>query len=470
MSEQVEMQKRQMESNSVRISEDGLEAWLYLCNKADGSSYSKDEIKKILLDHQVKFGYLESNIAAMAKKGIYKREVKIAVGVPVVPGQNGYYEYFVETEDFSKHPKINADGSVNYQSMYLLQNVKKGQKLALYHEAVEGVKGMTVKGIEIIPQPVKDLLPLRGKGFKNTEDPNYYIAETDGKLSFNNGKMEIRNVHEVSGDVDMITGRIEFFGDIVINGSVAAGVVIRSGKTLTITGTVEAVNITAAGDVVLKRGIQGNEKAKIVTKGNVYADFIEHTTIEAKGSVFANTILNSKVHADGNVTLTGKRGTVIGGYTHGFLGISAASIGSESEVKTILHSGCEESVFLKNLDLQKKEAIVIEEYNDVIEDLKIAFEQQKKKNFAGGLENRIKKLKQQELELKQQLKQYQEEREKVLTNIENGKLSKIQANGNIYRNSVICINNAYFTLEQNNSFMEYKSESGIIIGNVIVRK
>ena len=57
----------------------------------------KPEIIQYLQKNKVVAGINESNVAAMCKKKIYEREVKIAVSETGEEGCAGHYEFFFET-------------------------------------------------------------------------------------------------------------------------------------------------------------------------------------------------------------------------------------------------------------------------------------------------------------------------------------------------------------------------------------
>jgi len=463
----------------VRLTEDSMEAWLYLvpleeAEEVGGTSsgkkeYTKEDVYQLLTEAEVKKGFIESNIAAMIKKHIYFREVKVAEGKSMIPGKDGYYEYLVNTVDYSKNPKINEDGTVDYQSMSLLQNVRKGDVLARYFKSVPGTAGFDVRGKLTEPPAVKDLPAMYGKGFSKNPDADEYRADLDGKIAFNNGKMEIRNVHEISGDVDALVGRVEFFGDVVINGNVGPGIIIRAGKTVTISGTVESVDIEAGGDIILKRGVQGNEKARIVSKGNVFADFIEYANVTAAGDVSANIILNSNIHAAGKVLLTGKKGTLLGGNVHGFQGIEATNLGNDMEVKTIVHVGCEPAVYNQRHALIKKEADLKERFKGMREEFSTVLKQRKLTGATPMSDLKIAQMTKLKEEMEAEEKELQRMMQENLETLEKGKNSYVHIDGNIYRGVVIGINNNQIAIDHNTCFMDYRMISGVITGNVIVR-
>jgi uncharacterized protein (DUF342 family) len=455
----------------VRVSEDEQHAWMHLMPKEDGTPYTKDDLIDILHMNGVCAGINEDILIAMAKKEVYEREIKVAEAVAPVEGRDGYYEYFFETDNTTKKPDIREDGSVDYQSMNMLNNVKKGDVLAKYHPAVQGTQGEDVRGGIIAVQPVKNLLPLQGKGIvRSTEDENLYLADQEGKVEYKDGRISLSNIHEITGDVDQIIGKVEFYGDVLISGNVEAGTLIRAGKSLTIEGTVEAATLISGGDIILKRGIQGNQKAKISCRGNLYADFIEHTQVRAGGNVEANIILNSEIEAEGKVILTGKKGTLIGGNVHGTQGIDCKELGNDVEVKTIVHAGCLPDV------LQKKRKLLQEdgELKKALDTLTERFKEIEVKVKALGA---ISSVMEQELLTIKQKKQALDEkredcREKLLGvnhYIDRAKGAKIRVDGKLYKGSIICIDQARMPVENTTMYMEYRNISGMIAGNVIVK-
>ncbi len=456
--------------NRITISENAMQAFLYLMPRRDGRKYTREELKEHLRREGVVGVFHESNLAAMANKGVYGRDVLVAEGEPIVKGADGYYDYKIEMDDFRQHPRVREDGSVDYQSMNLLQNVQVGQVLAVYHHAVSGKDGHDVCGRTLYAPRYKELPPIIGKGIglaeENSDTPTY-VAEMEGKVIFRDNRPEICNVHEVRGDVDAIIGKVEFYGDVIIEGNVASGVVIKAGKSLTISGTVEAADIYAGGDIVLRRGVQGNEKALIRSKGNVYADFLEHCTVKAKGDVSANYILNSEVYSEGQVSTTGKKGMILGGYVHGFQGIKAMVVGNDKEVKTILHAGCEQSVYDQNAKNRLDETEILQK----LEDMEVEAETLKKQLVIRAkdesLVRKCQELIRERDVLTERAKELQAEKQMLQKQMEEGRKSSIRVEDKLYAGTVISVNNAQQTISENTSFMQYKSISGIIQGTVI---
>ncbi len=455
----------------VRITEDDRQAWLYLMPKEDGNGYTKDELLGILHEHDVVSGINEDNLIAMSKKKVYEREIKVAEFKDSVPGKDGYYEYFFDINSSTKRPTIREDGSVDYQSMNMVNNVKEGELLALYHPPIDGVPGKDVRGFEIPVEQVKNLPPLQGKGLmRDTENENVYRAAYEGKVEYQDGKVNLNKIHQISGDVDQIIGKVEFFGDVLISGNVEAGTVIRAGKSLTIEGTVEAATLVAGGDIILKRGIQGNQKAQIACKGTLFADFIEHTQVKAGGNVEANIILNSHIEAEGKVILTGKKGTLIGGNVHGTKGIDCKELGNDVEVKTIVHAGCLPEVLTAQRKLMKEEEDLKEALASLVHEVKdIEAKVKATGSISPIMEKRLKTLIEDKKKLDEKMADCREKLALGMQYIDKAKGATIRIDGNLYKGSVICIDQGRMPIENNTMYMEYRNISGMIAGSVIVK-
>jgi len=453
------------EGTYLRVTEDEMAAWLYLAPPDDGQTYTKRDLENYLEAQGVIRGYHSSNLSAMIKKKVYDREILVARGAEIKPGTDGYFEYLFSPEEHCG-PKVMEDGSVDYSSMSALQNVHKGDKVAIYHYAVQGENGYTVRGDEMKAPSVRDLPPMRGKGI--TRENGIYYANSDGKIEVKDGKIDIQNVHEIMGDVDAIIGKVEFFGDIIINGNVEGGIVIRAGRNIEVHGTTGAATLFAGGDVMLTRGIQGG--GRISARGNVFAEFIENTTVDAGGLVQANVILNAKVTAKDKVITTGKRGAIIGGYTHALKSIEAMTAGNDVELKTILHCGYEPEAFDKLLEARRKEAEIKEKLSKLVDTMTEALREKRSRgaNTARSTEASLIEWNRLKDQYFVELDKVGHEREELEATMEVGKDSFIKVDGNVYRNVVISINAEQMTLNRNTCYMKYSAEKGVIEGTVIV--
>lgn len=466
-----EPQKKGIDNGSyVRIEPDNMIAWLYMLPPEEGEDdFSKEDIMEFIQKNGVKRGFHTSNIAAMAKKKIYDREIKVAFGREAVEGVDGYYEYkFAPT--VHKAPAVREDGSVDYTSMSALQNVRKGDVVAIYHHAVQGEVGYDVRGTETRTKPAKELPPLRGKGISHEPDSDIYIAVQEGKIEIQDNKIDIKSTHEVHDDVDLITGKIEFFGDIEISGSVGAGVMIRAGRNIVIKGTVESANLFAGGDIVLERGIQGGKKAKVSARGSVFADFIEHAEVTARGDICANIILNSTLSAEGKVKATGKKGVIIGGHVHGLMGVEAGVLGNDAEIKTDIHAGYEAEVYEKYIGIAAREEAAQAALKETVDTMSELLRKKRLRaaSMTEGEEKRLAELNKKKDECFAVLDDIYQEKEILSGQIEKGKGAKIITEGNVHRGVIVGIADSKYIIEKDTSFMQYEYVGGMVEGTVRV--
>ena len=464
-----EEQKKPVETNLtegtyLRVEDDEMTAWLYLTPPAEGQVYNKRELESYLEQHGVVRGYHSSNLSAMVKKKVYEREILVAQGQEAKSGKDGYFEYLFSPEEHIG-PAIREDGTVDYSSMSALQNVHKGDKVAIYHYAEQGVDGYTVRDNVLKAAAARDLPPMRGKGI--TRENGVYYAQNDGKIEVKDGK--IQNVHEIIGDVDAIIGKIEFFGDVIINGNVEGGVTIRAGRNIEIHGTTGGASLFAGGDVLLSRGIQGG--GKISARGNVFAEFIENTTVDAGGIVQSNVILNSKVSAKDKVITNGKKGAIIGGQVHALKSIEAMTAGNDVEVKTVLHCGYPPEAFDMLLETRRKETEIKEKLAKLVDTMTEALREKRRRAI-----NAVKTTPEANLsdwnrlkdEYFAELDKVGKEREELEETMEEGRDSYIKVDGNLYRNVVISINAERMIMDRNTCFMKYTADKGVIEGSVII--
>lgn len=337
----------------VRLSNNDMEARLMMPAPGEDEKYSTELLKAILGEQGVKSGIIEDGLRKIIDGNLYNQEILVAKGTPATDGVDGYYEYNFNA-NCDKKPKILPDGSVDYWTVHSIESVAAGQVIAVYHGAIQGTEGINVKGMPVTGKRGKELALLKGKGFRREEDGVTYVSELDGKIEMQNDRIMILPVHELNGNAEITTGNIDFKGDIVIHGNVESGITVKATGSITIDGVVEACNIQAGKDIILRSGMLGGHKATLKTKGNIFAKFIENTTVEADGSIQADVFMNCHVASKERITLNGRHGSIIGGITQAVQGIEATNIGNLAETKTEIVVGASGDVVkrLKVLELK----------------------------------------------------------------------------------------------------------------------
>ncbi len=451
---------RAEESSYVRISDDKMEAWLYLAEVFDERGYTFNGLVDFLEKQGVTRGYIKSRLIAMSKKGIYRREILIARGKEAAEGKDGYFEYLFDTNPATHTPEILEDGSVDYRSVCKLENVEAGDLIAVYHPAVAGEEGYCVDGTVVAVNPVKELMPLKGSTIVRKGDE--YFANCAGRIEMRDGNIDIRNLYEVREDVDYNNGRIDFFGDVVVSGNVGTGAEIRAGRNLTITGTVESASLYAGGDITLQRGVQGDMTGKIRCKGSVFANFIEQCKVEADKNVVANYIMNATVYAGEKVQVKGKRGNIIGGYVCGLQGVESQNIGNAAEVKTVVHAGFGAELYKQWSRLVAREENIREKLEDVLSMMELIIKHKEDETGLRRGGTSLAELNTKKDEYFQELDQIVVDIEEIKKKIEVGKGAKINVTGSVYKGAVIEIENAAKTITGQTEHSLFKCKAGEI--------
>lgn len=348
---------RIVEKCKVTVAEDSMSATLFLEPPSDGIAYAVDDLADFVKAKGVYGGVLYSAIEEMTQNNIYYEDYVIARGTLPTEGEPGYFETVF---DYKEHrtPLIRSDGSVDYQSMSEINTVTAGEKLIVYHPAKQGTHGVDVRGRALRCKPCKDLPRIKGVGFEYNDDTGVYTASVGGRIEYDGKTMRISESYEFKGDLDLVVGKIDFKGDVVIKGNVLSGTYIRATKSITIEGSVEAATIIAGGDIILKKGMQGGNKSRVISGGNIYANFLEFTRVEAKGNVEANIIMNCNVSAGNNVIISGKRGAIIGGTTYAVGSVSSTFLGNVAGHKTAVSVGISADLKNRNKALTKKQDII----------------------------------------------------------------------------------------------------------------
>lgn len=345
-----------IENAKVRITGDEMEAYLNLPPLEEGEKYSLNQVVACLRSQRVTECMDMDALEHMIDASVYGHEVCVAKGKPVVHGQDGKLTFQFNT-DLNKRPEVREDGSVDYWSIHTVELVNAGQVIAVYTEPTECEDGLTVTGKTLPARKGKALPPLQGKGFSRSEDGASYIADVSGKIELVNGRVRISEVYEISGDVDLSTGNIDFHGDVVIHGGVTPGASVKSTGSITVDGICESCTLEAAKDIVLRSGVLGGNKTMIRAGGNIHAKFLEYCSVEAEGYIEAASSLDCQLVSYDRIFLAGRKAGIIGGSAYAVSGMQMDVLGSPSEVKTVVQAGMSVEMLREKSELlnQKKE-------------------------------------------------------------------------------------------------------------------
>lgn len=396
----------------VKTSKNNLEAYLVpktidktllsqeeqqLMDKLYGEATMED-LLSFLRQNNIQHGYIDETLKEVAQnfKSIIT-PVVIAKGTEPINGKDGYLEYAFE--DFGEDEYKNTDEvKIDFRQLNHIKNVRKGDLLATYHPPTRGLDGTNVLGKPIPHKNGKRLAIKPGKHVKMIDNGIY--ATIDGQLKKLDRGLDVNPVFQVNGDLDMKTGNIDFVGDVVINGGIGRGFVVRAGGDVTINGLVDNSTVIAKGNIIIRGGVLGNEQTCIETEGNLKAHYLNGANVIAKGDILIeNSIIQSNCRCFGKIIC--EKGNIYGGKTSCIEGLIVQNLGNDLFIKTEIFVGVDQAVVMRASELKK--ALIA------------------KKDEAARLEKIVKRL----LEFRR-VKGKLEERENQLINIQKKSYDQLQ--------------------------------------------
>ena len=349
--------KKRFSCFDMLLNQSGMEAIAILPNP--GVPIAQDEVLSAIKEADIKKGVDYAVVKAICDGTTSGDIVTLAKGKMPQAGADGWYEFFFDT-NVKSNPVLMEDGSVDYQNAKWFELVKKGQTVAVYHEAQEGTPGYTIMGESLATKKGKEKPILTGSGFQILEDKKTYIATENGKIELKDNRLVISSLL-VLDDVTSATGNVDFDGSIYVRGNVGQGVSIHATRDVLVDGYTESSVIEAGGDIILKKGNNAAGRGFLRANGDVMGMFFESARVWAGGKVSANYCLRSEIHAGTRIEISGRNGVLAGGLAQAQNLIQATNIGNEASLATRLVLGNKDKNVQMQVDLQGREKKVSQE-------------------------------------------------------------------------------------------------------------
>lgn len=292
------------------------------------------DIINYIKEQDIVYGIMENEIWEYCEKKEFLKELVAASGIDPIDGKDAELMYDFDTSLENKLIE-KEDGTVDFQNLNNVINVKKEDVLCHIIPSQEGVNGIDIYGNEIGYKVGKNVKFNNGKNTYITEDGLQLRSSVEGCVKISGSKVYVDDVYKVD-NVDNETGNIDFIGSVIINGDVKAGFSVKSKNDIKIRGMVEGAYIEAGGDIVINKGMNGMGKGTICAKGNITSKYIENATIKSEKSIYAEVLINSDVTAKESIILRGQNAAIIGGTSRANDMIYATTIGSKINSETNL--------------------------------------------------------------------------------------------------------------------------------------
>ncbi len=250
----------------IKIDDDDMSASAEITTALGGKNLTAKDILNSAQAAGVKKGFVKEGLIRLAQKsitepeGILLKEV-IAQGKIPINGSDARIKLLVQcAQDRILRPKERDDGTVDMRDLGDIICVRAGEPLAQIIPFTEGVKGYTVKGVLLEPNPGEDIEMTAGEGtIISPKNKNVLISTLVGlPRSINNG-IAIDEVYKLK-NVDVTTGHIKFEGSVIIDGDVCEGMKVVAKGDITIGGFVESAYLEAGGDITIIGGIIGKKQ------------------------------------------------------------------------------------------------------------------------------------------------------------------------------------------------------------------
>lgn len=436
------------ERMEIFISEDKMRAEvIFICPQKDGELLKEEDIFEQISKLNIKIGLNLSSIEDFIKTRNYNKKYLIANGIPPGKSKDGFLKYFVDIEEKKIKPKILDDGSIDYKSLDLFENVKSGTILVSKVDPIKGENGKDIYGGIIESDKPLDvpLLP-RGKNTEISKDGKNLLSTINGCIFYRNRLVDVLPILEIKSDVDNSTGNIDFMGSVIVRGNVLTGFTIKAEGNVTIYGWVEGATIISEGNILILQGVQGSGKAKLVSYENINLNFVENTTIIAEKDINANYIMHCNIFSNGNVSILGKRGLILGGKSVIGGNLLSKYIGSEMSDNTDITVGINYKVLNKYEELIK----ILDSMNNRYDELEKIVEKLSKIDINYLSQDKrilFEKAIKEKLEIKKKILICKSEIQKIIPLFTKNK-SKIEVLNKLYSGTKICANNAIIFIKE----------------------
>ncbi|TSA48421.1 MAG: DUF342 domain-containing protein [Nitrosomonadales bacterium] len=347
---------------AVTIAADRMSASVTIAPPVGGRAADRQQVLDALKAAGVVSGILDAEIDAAVARGQVE-EKTVARGRAPVHGSDTVFQSLMP-EAKERRPVMDDHGMIDYRNLGLFVSARIGTPLMRRIPATPGVPGKDVLGAAIPADPGKDA--SFAPGLKGTalaaDDVNVLVAAIAGQpVLVANGVM-VEPTLTVE-NIDLSTGNLDFEGTLNIAGDVKAGMKIRASGDVIIGGTVEAAEVYADGDIIIKGGIIGHgrgssghadedsagashpqhDTARIHSGGSVSAHFIENAVVEAGNCIIVDELaLQSELTAINQVVVGkegSKKGHIVGGVVRATLQVQAIIVGSPAGIRTTIEVG-----------------------------------------------------------------------------------------------------------------------------------
>jgi uncharacterized protein (DUF342 family) len=238
------------------------------------------------------YGIDWETVDSILSTGLLDQETIVASATLPVPGTDAEVLETVKI-DTDARPAILEDGSVDYRQIENVNQVRKGDVIAVRNPPTPGFPGTSIFGTPLTPEPGEDLGLPAGRNTRINEDETELIAELNGYVYREGRNICVSSVFMVD-EVNFKTGNIDYRGDVVVKGDVLPDFVVKAGGNITVEGTVENARIESTdGSIVVRGSVFGKGGATLIAGKNIKVELAQDARFKCGGEFVARQYLRS---------------------------------------------------------------------------------------------------------------------------------------------------------------------------------
>ena len=329
---------------SAKLSDDKLKLFID-AEPLPGQVITRDELLSLIHEFtknpELNDGVIDDIIKHLAK-GEKIEERRISKGTAAVDGADG--KVLLLLKKFTEQAEIN-EGAKTYSdltTLHLFDNVTKGQTVGRLYGPKAGTDGVDAMGNKIVAKPGKAIKLSADKTIvlkdEKSAEHNYQIlvAEEDGLLVEDAGKLSIKQELSINGDLDFRYGNIDFIGKVIVNGDVLQGLNIKAGKGIEVKGSIRGGSlISMGGDIVVKGYVYGGKDSRVICGKSFSAHVAQEIHAEIVGDItIKKEALDCKLRSESSIYIT--EGQLVGGECYVVCGVEAKFLGNQANKETLI--------------------------------------------------------------------------------------------------------------------------------------
>ncbi|UOQ47851.1 FapA family protein [Gracilibacillus caseinilyticus] len=332
----------------IKVSHDRLSATLLLKKSELVDTLTFEEMQDVMNENNITYGILDLNKINWKKQLKEEQMIVIAKGKKPVDGEDGKLLIRQSTEN-----ELEEEEKSSFRDVHKIPMVEENDLLAQVVPPTDGEAGMDVFEKTLRPKRGKPLPITAGQNVTFDKEQLSYFASAAGQLSIANQVIQVHPLYEVNGDLSLKTGNIEFNGSVSIKGNVPSGYRVKAKGDIIVYGIVEGSFLSAEGNITIREGIAGMDKAKIHAAGDIEVAYINQAEVTAGRDLkVKKSIMQSHCEAQENIFCP--NGNIIGGSCSAGKIIELKNLGNMANLKTVLSFGVSKKILDRVNILNKK--------------------------------------------------------------------------------------------------------------------